>query len=459
MKKIQKSSALYLSILCCSIGLFSGCVMNEDKPHTQIAPEKVRLADDIHLAKDGWPAARWWTHYNDPQLNALMDYAIEKAPNMTIAQIRISQAHAQAGMLGTWWMNMQVMAGGILTDGFQGWNIMANYSVDLWGKQRKQVEAAIGAKNAHVAEAAAVELELSAEIASLYYRIQMTYQLIDLLKQANEVWELALQAKQAKSINGLDAPLAINNIRAQQISIDRQIASAQGQIKEIREALRALIGSGADDMPGIKPMPLPENQANLPSELSYELLARRPDLQAMRWYVQASLSEIEAKEAAFYPSLNLAGLFIFGELEVGNLLKKSTQQSIGLPLVYLPIFDIGRLNAALDNARATRDLLIEHYNQSVLNAVREVAVSCNNLQTLETERNLQVKKLENMESLQRAAEAAYKSGLRTKVEATEARLPVILEKQSLVLIDGQRLFQEITLIKALGGGYRAEESK
>ncbi|MEK5782645.1 hypothetical protein VXE43_22185, partial [Acinetobacter baumannii] len=63
------------------------------------------------------------------------------------------------------------------------------------------------------------------------------------------------------------------------------VAAVKGQITETRESLRALIGAGASDMPEIKPVALPQVQTGIPATLSYELLARRPDLQAMRWYV------------------------------------------------------------------------------------------------------------------------------------------------------------------------------
>ncbi|MFM0633135.1 multidrug resistance transporter, partial [Paraburkholderia xenovorans] len=68
--------------------------------------------------------------------------------------------------------------------------------------------------------------------------------------------------------------------RAQQLAIEGQIVSAQGQIKQLRESMRALVGAGPAGLPAIEPVALPRSQAALPTTLSYELLARRPDLQA-----------------------------------------------------------------------------------------------------------------------------------------------------------------------------------
>lgn len=62
-------------------------------------------------------------------------------------------------------------------------------------------------------------------------------------------------------------------------------------------------------MPEIKPVALPQVQTGIPATLSYELLARRPDLQAMRWYVQASLDQVDSARALFYPSFDIKAFF------------------------------------------------------------------------------------------------------------------------------------------------------
>ncbi|MDR2981821.1 MAG: TolC family protein [Puniceicoccales bacterium] len=440
--------------------LLAGCMHDDKDPSAKFDPAQIRLADDIHLARDGWPAAFWWTRYDDPQLNALIARAIVSAPSIAVAQTRIAQSHAQVKIIGNWWNNFQIMGGGIFTKDLQAGDILINYNLDIWGKQSHAVEAAIGAENASVAEAAAVELEISTEVAQLYYGIQTNYHLIDLIDKSSEVWKLAIQAQEARAETGLGSRVNIAQPRVQLLALERQKVAALGEIKNIREAIRALVGATADDLPEIKPVPLPRSvEAALPETLSYELLARRPDLQAMRWYVQSTLSEIEATKAAFYPSINLAGLFLFGKVEVGNLFSKSTTQVMGLPLIYLPIFQIDQLNAALDSARASRNQLIERYNQAVFNAVREVAVCGNKIQTLQAEHQLQLDKIKDVNRSHEAAEAAYQRGLGNRIQAAEARLPGYLAQTELLLLESQLVSLDINLIKALGGGYRAENAE
>lgn len=125
------------------------------------------------------------------------------------------------------------------------------------------------------------------------------------------------------------------------------------------------------------------------------------------------------------------------------------------PGLKLPLFDGGRLNANLEGTRAASNMMIERYNQSVLNAVRDVAVNGTRLQTLNDEREMQAERVEATRFTQRAAEAAYQRGLTSRLQATEARLPVLAEEMSLLMLDSRRVIQSIQLMKSLGGGYQA----
>jgi multidrug efflux system outer membrane protein len=220
--------------------------------------------------------------------------------------------------------------------------------------------------------------------------------------------------------------------------------------------LRALIGAGPTDLPDIRRAPLPASQAGLPSTLSYELLARRPDLQALRWYVQSSFDRIDAAKAAFYPSFNIRAFFGFDSLHLKDLFIHASQQINLIPGLTLPVFDGGRLNANLRNTRSASNTLIAQYNQAVLNAVRDVAITGSHWQSLDAEGQLQAQKVQAVSFGKDSAEARYRRGLGSRLAAMEARQPVIAEQVAMLTIDGQKLSQEIALIKALGGGYRAD---
>lgn len=456
-------------------------IHHHSAPYMTIAPGDIRLADDIHLARDGWPSANWWTGYGDAQLDALIDRSLANAPTMVVARTRVAQARSEVelvmagsglqmvalglvdrehvssnGFLGPYAQNDPALgfSGPWYTEGIVGAG--ASLNIDIWGKQRAQVAASLGVRNARLAEASAVELEISTDVAQLYYGIQTTYRLIDLLDQSLQIEAFAVAAHEARAARGLESHTLVETARARQLSAQRQIVNARAQFKQFRESLRALIGADPDNLLGIEPAPLPASRAVLPSTLSYELLARRPDLQAMRWYVQASFDRIDAAKAAFYPSFDIKAFFGVDALHLDDLFTRASRQFNLIPGVYLPIFDGGRLKANLGSARMASNALIEQYNQAVLDAVRDVAKTGSRLQALNAEAQLQTEKLRAVSFARDSAEAHYQHGLGDRLSAMEARKPVIAEQVELLEIEGQRLSQDIVLVKALGGGYRAD---
>lgn len=478
-----------LRILICgligSATALSGCALirNDSAAHSQLQPAQIKLADDIHLANSGWPQAQWWRQFNDPQLNSLIEKTLSGSHTLAEAKLREEKAQSQADLLEAG-SQLQMAALGMINrqrasaNGFLGpyaldaprlgmdgpyyteatVGLVAGLDLDLWGVHRSAVAAAIGAQNAALAETAAVELALSTGVAQLYYSMQASYQMLDLLEQTRDVIDYAVQAHQSKVAQGLEAKIPYHGARAQILAVEKQIAAAKGQIKETRESLRALIGANGNELAEIKPVALPQVQTGIPSTLSYDLLARRPDLQAMRWYVQASLDQVDAAKALFYPSFDIKAFFGLDAIHIDDLFKAPSKQINFIPGLRLPLFDGGRLNANLKNTRATSNMLIEHYNQSVLNAVRDVAINGTRLQTLNEERELQLERVDASRFSQSAAEAAFNRGLGSRLQATESSLPVLSEQMSLLVLDTQRVIQSIQLIKTLGGGYQAPVS-
>ncbi|EPF9720814.1 multidrug efflux transporter outer membrane subunit MdtP [Escherichia coli] len=436
----QLSRLLLCSILG-STTLISGCalVRKDSAPHQQLKPEQIKLADDIHLASSGWPQAQWWKQLNDPQLDALIQRTLSGSHTLAEAKLREEKAQSQADLLDAG-SQLQVAALGMLNrqrvsaNGFLSpyamdapalgmdgpyyteatVGLFAGLDLDLWGVHRSAVAAAIGAHNAALAETAAVELSLTTGVAQLYYSMQASYQMLDLLEQTRDVIDYAVKAHQSKVAHGLEAQVPFHGARAQILAVDKQIAAVKGQITETRESLRA-----------------------------------------MRWYVQASLDQVDSARALFYPSFDIKAFFGLDAIHLDTLFKKTSRQFNFIPGLKLPLFDGGRLNANLEGTRAASNMMIERYNQSVLNAVRDVAVNGTRLQTLNDEREMQAERVEATRFTQRAAEAAYQRGLTSRLQATEARLPVLAEEMSLLMLDSRRVIQSIQLMKSLGGGYQA----
>jgi multidrug efflux system outer membrane protein len=457
--------------------------MREDSPaRAPLDPADIRLADDLRLARSHWPEPHWWKRYQDPQLDQLVDTALNHSPDIAIARSHIEQARAQAGsvksltgiqvQLGATINRQRVSANGFLgpfaqnepelglsgpwyTEGIVG--LGAAYQLDFWGRQRAQINAALGVSNARQAEAAWVELEVATAVTQLYFQMQTAQQLIAELQQMSDIANESVSAHEARVVQGLEAAPPTQLAQSNRALIERQIVALGSQVKQLREALRALVGVGADIELQLAPRPLPQQDYGVPQSLGYELLARRPDLQAMRWLVQASYSNVDAARAAFYPSFDIKAFFGADALHMGDLWDHGSRQINLIPGMTLPLFDGGRLNAELANARSLSNGLVEQYNQAVLDAVRDVAVAGTRLQGLDAQTLLQQQRLGNMRFNRDSAEAHYQRGLLDRVSALEGNIPVLAEQSGLTLLKGQQLETEVLLIKALGGGYRSPD--
>ncbi|WP_447518997.1 MdtP family multidrug efflux transporter outer membrane subunit [Klebsiella pneumoniae] len=476
------SARLRGTLFTLTLTLLSGCALIQDEP-AQVAivnPQQAQLAQVIHLANSDWPAARWWEAYDDPQLNMLINRALQNSPTMQAARLRISQSQSTVELARSA-MGLQATAVAAqnrlrITDKSFSWpysyslpvdkngpwytlntvGVGAQLNIDLWGADRARVAAAIGEKNARLAETAGIELDIASSVAQLYFAMQATFQKIALLQELEGIARFSVEAHEHRTRRGLEDSVDVANAQAEQLAARQQIISAEGMLTQYRETLRALIGADAQSMPAIHPVALPALQETLPPSLSFELLARRPDLQALRGYVTASLSQVDAAKAAFYPHFDIKAFWGYNALSVGDLFKSSFQQINLLPGLYLPIFDGGRLNANLQSVRTASNILIKQYNQAVLDAVRDVAISSSQLNDLNQQRALQQLKVTAAQTTTDSARAHYQRGLLSRYAAEESRRAVLAQQLLLLDIEAQRLSTDITLIKALGGGYRGQ---
>lgn len=481
MRKMESAARFWrYSSIAFALILLSGCALIQDDPGKVpiVNPQQAQLSQVIHLANSDWPAARWWEGYHDDQLNMLVNRALQNSPTMQAARLRISQSQSTVELAQSA-MGIQATAVAAqnrmrVTNKEFTWpysyslpidkngpwytlntvGVGATLNIDLWGADRARVAAAIGEKNARLAETAGIELDIASSVAQLYFAMQSTYQQIALLNQLQEIASLSVQAHEQRAHRGLEDSVAIANARSELLAAQQQVIAANGTLTQYRETLRALMGADAHSMPDIHPVELPAVQQTLPESLSFELLARRPDLQALSGYVTASMSQVDAAKAAFYPHFDIKAFWGYNALNVGDLFKSSFQQINLLPGLYLPIFDGGRLNANLKSVRTASNILIKQYNQAVLDAVRDVAMSSSQLNDLNQQVALQNQKVTAAMTVTQSASAHYQRGLLSRYAAQEARRSTITQQLLLLDMRAQQLSTDITLIKALGGGYR-----
>jgi len=468
--------------------LLTACALPHDPGARQSVLSDSRLAIPADLAAvdsatapdTQWPHPQWWRQYGDPQLDGLIEAALAQSPTLAVVQARerqsktlVAQAEASEGLmvgLDATLDRQSVSQNGFLgpfsitnpqlgttgpwyTEGSLG--LGAEYSVDLWGKNRARVEASMGVHEARQAELRHAELLLSTEIAHTYIGLQGEWAQQAVLAQSIRIAEASARDHRAKADQGLEPRAADGTSQARALELNRQLTISESNVLMARERLRELCGLGPDGLATLGARPLPDTPTQLPSQLGYELLARRPDLQALQASVRASLSQIDAAKAAFYPSFDIRAFAGLDSLHLDDLLKSSSRQYNLIPGLSLPVFDSGRLNAHLAGARAQSDIAIAQYNEVIVRAVREVAQASVQAESLKRQRELQAEKLERLQHQLGMAQAQRAQGLLQRTAADEASLPLLQERSRAITLQTAQWQNRISLVTALGGGYEA----
>ena len=401
--------------------------------------------------KNGWPDSQWWLEYHDNQLTSLINNALQNAPDMQVAEQRIQLAEAQAKAVAT-------------QDGPQ-----IDFSADM-ERQKMSAEGLMGPfalndpaagttgpwyTNGTFGLTAGEQTRqlLAGSVARLYWEWQTQAALNTVLQQIEKEQNTIIATDRQLYQNGITSSVEGVETDINASKTRQQLNDVAGKMKIIEARLSALTNNQTKSLK-LKPVALPKVASQLPDELGYSLLARRADLQAAHWYVESSLSTIDAAKAAFYPDINLMAFLQQDALHLSDLFRHSAQQMGVTAGLTLPIFDSGRLNANLDIAKAESNLSIASYNKAVVEAVNDVARAASQVQTLAEKNQHQAQIERDALRVVGLAQARFNAGIIAGSRVSEARIPALRERANGLLLQGQWLDASIQLTGALGGGYK-----
>lgn len=467
LKPLALSLAIALGVAACAT------VPLDRNTYPQQDLAKVQLASDIKLVNEGWPSKQWWTRYGDPQLNRLIAQALASSPTLEIAAARIDSARTTLAFnradkganvnLNAQRNRQRYSSNGLFPAPIGGAyftettvQVQASYDFDWWGKHRAQIAAALGDVNAQRADYAQAEQILAAATAQSYFNLQGGWARLENLRQSIATQSDIVADATKRVAHGLAAIDQQRMAESELSSLNKQAAQLAAQTSIEREALRALVAGDSNALADLKPQKLTDIPHALPDRLGMELLARRPDLQAAHWRVEASLNRIEAAQAAFYPDINLSASAGLDSISMSNFLSAASRTLFVGPTLLLPLFDSKRLDARLESSRSERNGLIADYNQSVFNAVRDVAQQAISVRGIQSQIGRQDEVMRTSRDLLKTAQAKFRQGLTDRNALLNATLSLSRQEDESLQLHNQQLQAEVSLIKALGGGYRMD---
>ena len=454
--------------------LMAGCAGFPAKQKPVALDSRAPLAGLQFAGGGEWPAEQWWTRYQDPTLDALIALGLANSPTLANAHarfesarqsVRLAAAASGAHLDASADINRQRLSDNGLFPprllGFSWYNqsdlgVQASYVFDWWGKQRHAVEAAMDEAHASQAERSDAALLLASSIADTYFGWQADQERLALSREkeiaVGEENRVAVERARAE----LDPPENIDRTRVSVAAVREQSAQLEGSAKLRVVALAALIGRPIAELPPLSPKPLPSFPAKLPDSVTLDLLARRADITASRWRVEAAQRSVDSARAEFFPDVSLNLLLGLSSVDVSKLLEYGSRAPEAGAAIHLPIFDAGRVKARYGGAQAAVESAISTYQDAVIGAAREVAMQVTTQAQLAAQREQRTAQLEAAVRLNRGAAAQVRQGvqdIRIQLTATEFWID---QRDGIAQLEAAAISADIALQRALGGGYESK---
>ena len=457
--------AAVLSACASTHGLAPQSSMN--KPDT--LQTSVTLASTA-VNPDAWPDSQWWTQFQDPQLNQLIEEALAGSPTLRVAEARTRAALAEARVAQSARLPQADLKGSATRERFPeqsvipppyagSWDTLSelqavlSWEIDFWGKNRAAYQQAVGEARAAELDTRAARLALSANIGHAYVQLERAYLQLDVAQATLEQREQIFKLTQDRNQAGVDSKLELRQAESALPAAREQIAQQQETIDLTRNQLADLLGKGPDRGQSIqRPAANALAAVAIPSKVPSELLGRRPDILAQRWRVEAAQHGIDNAKAQFYPNVNLTAFAGFQILGAGSLINAGNRE-IGVgPAVSLPLFDGGKRRGNLAARDSEYDVAVEQYNQAVADGLREVVDQLASFRSVDEQRVQQREGLATAQDAYDLATLRYREGVGNYLQVLTTETQLLSQRSLEADLRARSLDLSINLARALGGG-------
>jgi len=416
----------------------------------------------------------WWTLFNDPVLDELERTAKQQSPTLAAYAARVDQARAAAGIADSFRypeVNVGVIAGRYqaaqdrpdqpskqLTN-TQYQNdvfrvpVVVSYELDVWGRVRRQSEAALARADASAAEYQTVALTLESEIASTYFRLRQADEEKRIFAQNIGLQQRARDLVAKRKAGGVASELDLARADTELELTVAGLEEVARRREELRLALAYLVGRLPESFP-IAEAVFEAKPPAIPMGLPATLMERRPDIAEAEKALMARNAEVGVAKAAYFPAIRLTGAVGVESSELSQLTDGSNViWNIGASL-FQPVFNAGRTGFDVTRARASYDEGVANYRNRLLRAFREVESALSALQTLDAQSAHQSAAQQGAAKAVRLAELRYRAGLVIVVEVIDAQRTALRADREALAVKGAQFTSTVSLIKALGGGWQ-----
>ncbi|MBO9667574.1 MAG: efflux transporter outer membrane subunit [Bdellovibrio sp.] len=432
--------------------------------------QEMKEAIDVH----------WWRIFEDPRLEDLVKFAVEKNLDLEVALARVDEARANLGIAKADFfpsLDLKALAakekvsenGPLATplnkESVNVYQLGVNlsYEIDLWGKIRRANEAARAELWQSDFNRANVQLTLVSQVVSTYFLMSSLDLQLAIARDTYLSRKNSYELIDKRYKGGLTSELNARQAESEMHAASAQVANLEDSVNRAESALAVLLGRDPKEIiesPLVRGKSMRELAVppKLPNLLPSTLLERRPDIAAAEQQLIAANARIGVAKAYYFPSFSLLGSFGVESTDLKNLFQGPSQSwNFGLGLA-MPIFNGGKTGYLVEAATARQRAALAQYKKSIQLAFTEVR---NALKSYDTGRNaIEAQKLQ-VEAVKRnlyLANLRYKNGQSPYLEVLDAERQLYSVQLSLVQSQQARLVSVVDLYKALGGGWANPES-
>jgi len=479
-----KFSALWtgLALLALTLlGLTVGCTVGPrySRPASPApAPDAWKTQPPWEQAapKDSIPKGAWWQVFHDPALDAYEQHLLQANQSLEAARDRLSQARSLA-RVATASMFPQLSAdpsavrergsgnrplNGVVqpvrpyTQSVYAVQFSLSYEADLFGRVRRNVEAANASLQSTAADLQNVQLVLTAELAADYFSLRELDAEFQVVQESVGYQRKGLDLVNHRHEGGIASGLEVAQQAALLDSTLSQLSLVQQSRAQFEHAIAVLVGQPASGF-SVAVAPLQATPPPVPLGVPSDVLERRPDISTAERQMAFQNAQVGIARTAFYPHITLSGAGGWQSTDIASLLNApSLFWSLGADALQ-PILQGGRNRANLEAARAAYDQSVANYRQSVLVAFQEVEDGISNLSTLSQALATQGAAVEDARRALDIANNRYIGGATSYLDVINAQTTLLTSERLETQLLGQQMVSSVYLVKALGGGWNSSE--
>ena len=371
--------AYYTFILLWAVCLMTGCSIY--KPYSRPEVQTEGLYRDLEETRDTASIATlgWRNLFSDKNLQALIEKGLERNTNLRVAHIRVKAAEAVLMNARLSYLPSVVLTPDGSISGTEGakaiktYNLAASASweIDLFGKVTNAKREALAALEGSRAYRQAVETQLIATIANSYYMLLMLDRQLIISEQTLITWKETEHSIEALKRAGKSNDAAVLQAKANRLALEASVVSIRKSIRETENGLSALLADTSHDIMrgALQKQQFPDT---LSAGLPVQLLANRPDVRQAEWNLAQGYYATNAARSAFYPSLTLSGSIGWTNNVGGVVVNPGSWLFSAVGSLMQPLFNKGTNIANLRQAKARQEEALLLFQQSLLDAGKEV---------------------------------------------------------------------------------------